>query len=308
MPVREISPGRFRWGAHGRVYSSRAAAERQGRAAYAAGFRDDARRRKAAILLTASRKAELGYVLAVRAVMRAIHEAVLHVVRREIGPRTPDLRQDAGFGDAKRRLAMMWDHVRSWVRLHVTHAFDKMSEDVAINHSRGARLLGINVRASVPRMTRFLEQAREENVQLIRGASSDFLQQVRDTLDEFEGQEPGAKGGLIEALQDRVGVSESRATLIGIDQTLKTNAAISRIRMQSAGVSRYRWSGSLDERERASHLALEGQIFDFDNPPVTNDDGDTNNPGEDYRCRCVALPIVDELEEETEEAPDEAAE
>ena len=38
MPVRKV-PGGFRWGAHGKVYKTRAAAEKQGRAAYANGYR-----------------------------------------------------------------------------------------------------------------------------------------------------------------------------------------------------------------------------------------------------------------------------
>ena len=49
-------------------------------------------------------------------------------------------------------------------------------------------------------------------------------------------------------------------------------------------------------------------MFDWDDPPVTNDDGDTNAPGEDYRCRCVAIPQIAELDQESEEdVPDEVA-
>ena len=38
MPVRKV-PGGYKWGSKGKVYKTKAAAERQGRAAYASGYR-----------------------------------------------------------------------------------------------------------------------------------------------------------------------------------------------------------------------------------------------------------------------------
>lgn len=38
MPVRKVSGG-YRWGSKGKVYKSKAAAARQGRAAYASGYK-----------------------------------------------------------------------------------------------------------------------------------------------------------------------------------------------------------------------------------------------------------------------------
>ena len=40
MPIQRV-PGGFRWGSHGKVYPTKAQAEAQGRAAYAAGYRED---------------------------------------------------------------------------------------------------------------------------------------------------------------------------------------------------------------------------------------------------------------------------
>ena len=44
LPVRKVAGG-YRWGKHGKVYKSRAGAERQARAAYAHGYRGDAKAR-----------------------------------------------------------------------------------------------------------------------------------------------------------------------------------------------------------------------------------------------------------------------
>lgn len=38
MPVRKV-PGGYQWGTKGKVYKTKAAAERQGRAAYASGYK-----------------------------------------------------------------------------------------------------------------------------------------------------------------------------------------------------------------------------------------------------------------------------
>jgi hypothetical protein len=44
MPVKRVKGG-YRWGRHGKVYKTRAAAERQGRAAYANGYRGGNKKR-----------------------------------------------------------------------------------------------------------------------------------------------------------------------------------------------------------------------------------------------------------------------
>ena len=43
MPVRKV-PGGYRWGSSGKVYKTRAAAAKQGRAAYANGYKSRKKR------------------------------------------------------------------------------------------------------------------------------------------------------------------------------------------------------------------------------------------------------------------------
>ena len=63
---------------------------------------------------------------------------------------------------------------------------------------------------------------------------------------------------------------------------------------QQAGISKYKWSIS-NVRTRPDHRALNGKIFSFDDPPITNQEtGDKNNPGEDFGCNCVPIPIIDD--------------
>lgn len=71
--------------------------------------------------------------------------------------------------------------------------------------------------------------------------------------------------------------SKNRAT--GIIGTF--NSMLMRQRLKDAGVSKYIWRGKMDARERASHVALEGKIRVFSAFPF---------PGEEYGCRCWAVP------------------
>jgi SPP1 gp7 family putative phage head morphogenesis protein len=261
--------------------------------------------RRVARLLKASPKAEMRYVVELDAIIGAIHKGVLNVVKKEF-PRDGSLRQDAGEGDPEgddpegddpegddlpddtvptspatiglgaRLLSLIY----AWALPRIEESYDRMAGEVVLKVTNGLSLIGIDPHNAVG-IDSFIEHARAANVELIKNASADFLAQVRATLDEFEGRP--AKD-MAAALQARVEVSRSRAQLIARDQVLKLNAAIVEHRCRSAGVDSYRWSTSLDERVRAMHAALEGQTFTWDQPPVTNDDGEENHPGEDYQC------------------------
>lgn len=44
MPVRKVKGG-YRWGSHGKTYSTKAQAEKQARAAYASGYKSKKKRK-----------------------------------------------------------------------------------------------------------------------------------------------------------------------------------------------------------------------------------------------------------------------
>lgn len=167
--------------------------------------------------------------------------------------------------------------------------FDRMSKQVKHSNDRNQKLLGISYTdiGLAPKIQKF----REQNLDLIQNAADDFIDDVDDVLEdpEFELAEDVAQ-----AIKKKAGTSISRARLIARDQTLKLNAAITQHRQKNSGIEKYEWSTSLDERVRPLHARLEGKIFSWDNPPVTTDDGDTNHPGEDIQCRCVAVPVLDD--------------
>jgi len=87
-------------------------------------------------------------------------------------------------------------------------------------------------------------------------------------------------------LEKELDITKNRAQLIARDQVSKYNGALNQANQKAAGINRYAWRGVKDNRERPEHLALEGQVFSWDQP------SHLGNPGEPIRCRCWAEPVT----------------
>lgn len=247
--------------------------------------------------IPASRGAEMVYVKALKGVMRPLHDAVKNSVESQY--QEPD-RQDAkkrGPWDVKQQFSGASQTTGQRVERHFNRMADAVNKQ---NKESFARIVPIQTKDFG--VDKAIDEAREANISLITEASEDYLEQISDVV--AEAYEDGWR---VERLMDEIikrgGVSESRAELIARDQTLKLNAGVTRIRMQNAGIERYEWSTSLDDRVRPEHEDLEGLEFSWDDPP------EPGNPGEDYQCRCVAVPILpddsDDEESEDDEEPEE---
>ena len=143
--------------------------------------------------------------------------------------------------------------------------------------------------------------ARDANIQLVEKARREYAESVREIFDDPDvyGKTPKE---LTELLMERGDVWKSRASLIARDQTLKLNSAITKERHQNAGITEYIWSTSQDSRVRPEHADLEGTQHSWDVPP------EPGHPGEDFQCRCCAIPIfpvTDDGKEDQEEEGEE---
>lgn len=74
-----------------------------------------------------------------------------------------------------------------------------------------------------------------------------------------------------------------------INRVANINTEITKQKHLDAGIKEYIWQTRRDERVRESHRRLHGKKFSWDSPPET-DGGRHCHPGEDYGCRCIALP------------------
>lgn len=103
---------------------------------------------------------------------------------------------------------------------------------------------------------------------------------------------------LIHSIQRSYGVTERKAHFLARQETNLLISKFKETRYTEAGVTHYRWRcvvGSPAHPVRPSHKALDGKIFRWDDPPITTADGEPvrrNNPGQDYNCRCMAVPVL----------------
>lgn len=94
-------------------------------------------------------------------------------------------------------------------------------------------------------------------------------------------------------------ITDNRAKFIARNEIGNLNAITTKTRQQEAGVNCYEWLTSRDERVRASHAAMDGNLYYWSRSTP----GEINGrkvyptpglqPGMDYNCRCVAIPIID---------------
>jgi SPP1 gp7 family putative phage head morphogenesis protein len=138
-----------------------------------------------------------------------------------------------------------------------------------------------------------------ENVGLIESIDARFFADIQSAVTDAV-RTGRTTEELRKEIQARYGVSQSRAELIARDQISKFNGQVTEYRQTSVGIDRYMWSTSGDERVRTSHKENDGRVFEWKNPP------ETGHPGQDYQCRCVAIPVVDDEDAKQLQAEQEA--
>jgi len=122
------------------------------------------------------------------------------------------------------------------------------------------------------------------------------VEKLREVVKEsaFEGYRGST---LVKGIMKSLDTDKTHAKFIARQETSLLLSKLRETRYKDVGIKKYRWSTSGDGRVRDRHKHLQGGIFDWDNPPRITADDETparyGHPGEDFNCRCVAIPIVD---------------
>ncbi len=97
---------------------------------------------------------------------------------------------------------------------------------------------------------------------------------------------------MVKMIQKDFGVSRNKAKFLARQETSLLMSKMREQRYKEVGINEYIWSGVDDGRERPDHIKLNGKKFNFSNPPIVDHKtGRRANPGEDYNCRCLAIPL-----------------
>lgn len=173
------------------------------------------------------------------------------------------------------------------------------------------RLVGISPRKDLG-VGAALDVFRDKNVALIKSLVGTQLDEITEILANAEVNALRVED-IRKQLQDRFGVNKSKADLLARDQVLKLNGDLTQTRQMAVGITRYIWTTAGDERVRGTpggkwpkglHYDLDGTVHDWNNPPICALDGRRGHPGQDYQCRCIAYPVLPELEDEGPPAVD----
>lgn len=201
-----------------------------------------------------------------------------------------DMRMDSGIHKKTPWLAALEIRILALVRSAGEKLFDRMAIEVV---AASAWAIKDTLPAITLADTGFSAQMavfREANLSLLDEAFREYAGAVRVVFES-----PSAIGATVSQLQEllkQAGVgTRARAELIARDQTLKFNGQLAKARQVAAGVLKYTWVTSRDERVRATHKALDRRVFHWGEPtPIGYE------PGQDYQCRCVAVPVLDHLD------------
>lgn len=254
--------------------------------------------------------------------LAAYVQALQHITASELLPKLPRIleefrqatesgrRQDAWYDDLDEILKALGISIsRQWTEAELATIAQRVGRDVNSFVSQGLelgleRVLGVNILSRQPWLRDVLEGFSVRNVGLIRSVSSRYFDEIRNLT--FQGVSEGLRAEEISRqIQERLGVAESRADTIARDQVGKLLGQTNKLQQTGLGVRKYIWSTSLDERVRGrpdglypnarpSHWHREGKVFSWDEPP------EGGHPGEDIKCRCSAIPVLDDLLENPE--------
>ncbi|MFF5994269.1 minor capsid protein [Lysinibacillus sp. KU-BSD001] len=158
------------------------------------------------------------------------------------------------------------------------------------NMQQQGRVRGIDPTQGENWLDTFMQEAVEKNVGYITNIHDTFTEKIEDIILNGVKNGDGYKQ-IRKQLVEQVGMSHRRAQFIAVDQSGTLFGQMTAKRHQNMGVNRFKWRTSKDERVRDSHKILENKIFSYDDPPKVG------LPGEDFHCRCIALPVFDDDDE-----------
>lgn len=136
------------------------------------------------------------------------------------------------------------------------------------------------------------------NETAMQGIFNDLLNDIKDIFDK--GRRNGTSFSEIRRLvNEKFGKAKRASAAAARDAVSTLSSKYAKLHQTDAGCTQYIWSTQRDSRVRECHQSFEGKIFSWEYPPEmwyrTKEgivfSGKYCHPGEDYGCRCVAIPV-----------------
>jgi len=231
-----------------------------------------------------------------RALVGRMLPRALEIVRAELLPlleRAAESASRVATTDATDNIGEAIDRAErkffeEWTRARMARLVRPIGEEIERLHSAGLNrqlraVVGVDAVGGEPWLGRAVDEFTAENVALIRSIPTRFFDDLETNL-KRELADGARFEELIGIVEERYGVSQSRATLIARDQSGKFYGDLNRVRQTDLGIERFTWRTARDNRVREEHEDRDGEVYTWSAPP----EGET--PGEPVNCRCYAEP------------------
>lgn len=179
----------------------------------------------------------------------------------------------------------------------VAEQFVRSADDVNLTRFINTmKPLGINIFNSDPRIVDYLESSITMNSSLIKSLTANNIDRVEKLV--MANVQAGTRPeSIAKLMQIEFKKSKSQAKLIARDQSAKLAGQLSEKRQRSVGFEYFRWVDSGDSRVRDRHDDIADKItkygkgvYRWDDLPFSQS-GERIAPGQDFQCRCVAVPV-----------------
>lgn len=157
--------------------------------------------------------------------------------------------------------------------------------------------LAIKTNYTSPKMKDITKASVSEAVDLIKTIPNTYLSQVKKVSLHSISNSGKGFAELKPFLEKMYKGNERKAELVALDQTRKYYQNIQAEKMRRLGIKKFEWVHSHGgDVSRQEHLALDGKVFELDNPPkigVMYGQDVYGYPGQLPNCRCTMIPVVD---------------
>jgi len=225
----------------------------------------------------------------------AFYSRSLRSIARQVGKFITDL-YEAGREDIiAATLKNYSDILKPWAQ----SVSEKMLADVAhkdeqawMKHAKYMAVAMQQELRTVP-MGRIVKELRDRQVELITSIPLDAAERAQNLAFEAATESSARAKEVSEQIMNSEEVAQNSAILIARTEISRSHAVIQEARATWIGSDSYIWRTVRDPQVRNDHKALEGQVFQWSNPPIADKRANRRaHPGCIYNCRCFAEPIL----------------
>jgi SPP1 gp7 family putative phage head morphogenesis protein len=145
---------------------------------------------------------------------------------------------------------------------------------------------GVDVFTREPNLKPIFDTFAQRNVTLVEDLTNNAANRLQNSVMRAI-QLAQTNEQLAEQITKDLKTDDDRALKIARDQIGSLYGQINATRQQTLGITKFIWRTSHDERVRSEHEELDGQEFEYTDPPGEG------LPGEPIMCRCYAEPVID---------------